>query len=155
LLARLEEKGLKPAREADRHTLLRRVTFDLTGLPPTSEEIGAFVADRSSQAFERVVDRLLASPAFGDRWGRHWLDLAQYADTVSVDRLFPDKNAWRYRDYVIRVFNEDRPFDQFIREQVAGDLLPLTPDPSPLGGEGSGAFRGRVPRKAPCLSSEG
>jgi hypothetical protein len=128
LLARLEAKGLRPARKADRHTLLRRVTFDLTGLPPTSEEIAAFVADRSPQAFERVVDRLLASPGFGDHWGRHWLDLAQYADTVSVDRLFPDKNAWRYRDYVIRVFNEDRPFNQFIREQIAGDLLPAKND---------------------------
>ncbi|HKB35344.1 MAG TPA: DUF1553 domain-containing protein [Gemmataceae bacterium] len=136
LLARLEEKGLRPTRDADRHTLLRRVTFDLTGLPPTSAEIEAFLADRSPQALDRVVDRLLASPAFGDRWGRHWLDIAQYADTVSVDRLFPDNNAWRYRDYVIRAFNEDWPFDRFIREQVAGDLLPLTSNPSPPRGEG-------------------
>src|SRR6266540_1413725 len=128
VLARLDEKGLRPTRDADRHTLLRRVTFDLTGLPPTSAEIEAFLADRSPRAFDRVVDRLLASPAFGDRWGRHWLDIAQYADTVSVDRLFPDNNAWRYRDYVIRAFNEDRAFDQFIREQLAGDLLPAKDD---------------------------
>ncbi len=132
VLARLEEKGLRPARDADRHTLLRRVTFDLTGLPPTPEEIEAFVNDPSPRAFEKVVDRLLGSPGFGDRWGRHWLDLAQFADTVSVDRLFPDKNAWRYRDYVIRAFNEDRPFDRFVREQLAGDLLPAPSPPAPL-----------------------
>ena len=121
--ARLEDAGLTGAGEADRYTLLRRITFDLTGLPPTTEQIEAFVDDDSSDAFERVVDRLLGSPGFGERWGRHWLDLTGYADSLGLGRRIPAKQAWRYRDYVIDAFNRDKPYDQFIREQVAGDVL--------------------------------
>jgi hypothetical protein len=123
ILVRLEAAELRPAAEADRYTLLRRLSFDLSGLPPSPKEIEAFVKDKSPRAYESLVDRLLASPAFGDRWGRHWLDLAQYADTIGVDGSLPDKNAWRYRDYVIAAFNDDKPFDQFLREQIAGDLM--------------------------------
>ena len=121
--ARLHDAGLTGAGEADRYTLLRRVTFDLTGLPPTTEQVEAFVNDDSSDAFERVVDRLLASPGFGERWGRHWLDLTGYADSLGLGRRIPAKQAWRYRDYVIDAFNHDKPYDQFIREQIAGDVL--------------------------------
>ncbi len=127
ILARLEEKGLKPVGDADRVTLLRRVTFDLTGLPPTPEQIEAFVADSAAQpqaALEKVVDRLLASPAFGERWGRHWLDVARYGESTGSARNLPYPHAWRYRDYVLDAFNNDKPYDQFLREQVAGDLLP-------------------------------
>ena len=109
---------------ADRYTLLRRLFFDLTGLPPEPEEVIAFVGDAAPDAYERIVDRLLASPRFGERWGRHWLDLAQYADSLDAERIFPNRGAWRYRDYVIRALNEDRPFDRFVVEQIAGDLLP-------------------------------
>ncbi len=124
LLAALESKGLHPAADAERAVLLRRVFFDLIGLPPTPEQIDSFVADPSPDAFARRVDALLASPHFGERWGRHWLDVARFAESSGGGRslLFPD--AWRYRDYVIESFNEDRPFDQFIAEQLAGDLLP-------------------------------
>jgi mono/diheme cytochrome c family protein len=125
VLARLEEKGLKPARDASKVALIRRVTFDLTGLPPTPEEIDAFLADPSSGAFDNVVDRLLASPGFGERWGRHWLDVARYAESTGPSRNVPYPHAWRYRDYVIDSFNSDKPYDQFIREQIAGDLLPF------------------------------
>ncbi len=140
LLARLEAEGLEPAPPADKYSLLRRVTFDLTGLPPTPQEVRAFVEDDSPQAFEIVVERLLASTAYGERWGRHWLDLARYAETAGheFDQEKPD--AWRYRDYVIRAFNQDLPYDQFVREQIAGDILPrrrLSPDgdfwESPIG----------------------
>ena len=124
LLATLEARGLTPGRDADRVTLIRRVTFDLTGLPPTPDEIDAFVADGSALAFEKVVDRLLASPAFGERWGRHWLDVARYGESTGSSRNIPFPHAWRYRDYVIDAINEGKPFDQFVREQVAGDLLP-------------------------------
>jgi hypothetical protein len=124
ILAGLQEKGLEPARDADRHTWLRRVTFDVVGLPPTPKEIRDFVTDDSPLAEERLVDRLLESQHFGERWGRHWLDMVSYADTIGVDRSIPAPQAWRYRDYVIRSFNEDKPFDQFITEQLAGDLLP-------------------------------
>jgi hypothetical protein len=123
VLARLEAAGLRPAPDADRAVLLRRVTIDLTGLPPTPEEVEAFVADPSPDAYERVVQRLLASPHFGERWGRHWLDVARYADSNGKDENLTFHEAWRYRDYVIRAFNEDRPFDRFVREQLAGDLL--------------------------------
>ena len=119
-------KGLKPAPAADRATLLRRVTFDLTGLPPTQVELEAFLADTEPEAFSRVVDRLLASPAYGERWGRHWLDVARYADSNGLDENIAHGNAWRYRDYVIAAFNNDKPFDQFLREQIAGDLLPAS-----------------------------
>ena len=103
---------------------MRRVYYDLTGLPPTPEEVDAFLADASTDAYERVVDRLLDSPRYGERWGRHWLDLVRYADTNSFERDGVKPNAWRYRDYVIRSFNDDKPYDQFIREQLAGDELP-------------------------------
>ncbi|CAA9442077.1 MAG: FIG00929654: hypothetical protein, partial [uncultured Phycisphaerae bacterium] len=124
VLAALEEKELKPSPDADRRTLLRRATYDLTGLPPTPEEVEAFVNDNSSKAFEKVVDRLLASPAFGERWGRHWLDVARYAESTGMTRNVPLYYAWRYRDYVIDAFNADTPYDVFVREQVAGDLMP-------------------------------
>ena len=123
LLAKLNEKGLKPVGDADRVTLIRRVTFDLTGLPPTPAEIDAFVKDKSTMAFEKVVDRLLASPAFGERWGRHWLDVARYGESTGPSRNIPYPHAWKYRDYVINSVNADTPYDRFIREQIAGDLL--------------------------------
>ena len=104
--------------------LIRRATFDLTGLPPTPEEVEAFLADGSSRAFAKVIDRLLASPRYGERWGRHWLDVARYADTAGDSADYPVPQAHRYRDYVIDAFNHDKPLDQFIREQLAGDLLP-------------------------------
>ena len=124
ILAKLEEKKIAPVRDADKYTLLRRVTLDLTGLLPTPAEIETFVGDASPQAFERVVDRLLASPAYGDRWGRHWLDVTYYADTTGVGRRIPLPEAWRYRDYVIKAFNDDKPYDQFVREQIAGPAEP-------------------------------
>jgi hypothetical protein len=124
VLAKLEERGLKPADRADRRTLLRRATFDLTGLPPTPEEVDAFESDGSPDAFAKVVDRLLASPAYGERWGRHWLDVARYADTAGESSDYPVPQARKYRDYVIAAFNADKPYDRFVREQVAGDLLP-------------------------------
>ncbi len=138
--AALESKGLSPVSDADKVTLIRRVTFDLTGLPPTLEEITAFVKDvghvsnvpdkhvenvlHEVEAFEKVVDRLLASTAFGERWGRHWLDVARYGESTGSARNLPYPHAWRYRDYVIDAFNNDKPYDQFLREQIAGDLLP-------------------------------
>jgi hypothetical protein len=124
ILAGLEAKGLRPARDAERATLLRRVTLDLTGLPPTPEEAAAFLADQAPDAFAKVVERLLASPAFGERWGRHWLDVARYADSNGKDENLTFHDAWRYRDHVITAFNEDLPCDRFLREQLAGDLLP-------------------------------
>src|SRR5262245_44054427 len=124
ILAKLEAKGLKPAPPADRVTLIRRATFDLHGLPPTPEEVEAFVNDPAPDAFARVVDRLLASPHYGERWGRHWLDLVRYADTSGCNSDFPVRTAYLYRNYVIDSLNTDKPYDQFVREQVAGDLLP-------------------------------
>ena len=124
LLARLEAEGLKPVDDADRHTLLRRLSFDLTGLPPTPEEIATFVDDRSPAAVATVVDRLLASPLFGERWGRHWLDVARFAESSGKQVNYNYPHAWRYRDYVIAAFNADKPYDVFVKEQVAGDLLP-------------------------------
>jgi hypothetical protein len=124
ILSHLEEAGLKPASVADRHTLLRRVTFDLTGLPPTPEEIEAFALDKSTNAYRRVVDRLLDSSAFGDHWGRHWFDISCYADLAGIGGRTLIRDAWRYRDYVIASLNADKPFDQFIHEQIAGDHLP-------------------------------
>ena len=123
ILKSLEEKKLKPADDADRATLIRRATFDLTGLPPSPEEIDSFINDKSPRAFETVVDRLLASKRFGERWGRHWLDIARYGESTGRTRNFPFTFAWRYRDYVIDSFNDDKPYDVFLREQVAGDLL--------------------------------
>ncbi len=124
VLARLETKGLKPAAPADKITLLRRATYDLIGLSPTESETRDFLADTSPQAFARVVDRLLASPRYGERWGRHWMDVARYADSTGADEDHRYPHAWRYRDYVIESFNRDLPYDQFVREQIAGDLLP-------------------------------
>ena len=125
ILARLEAAELSPAVRADRRTLIRRVTFDLIGLPPTPNEIDAFLADESPGAFSSVVDRLLASPQHGERWGRHWLDVARYADSNGFDENVAHGNAWRYRDYVVSAFNRDKPFDHFVIEQLAGDLLPF------------------------------
>jgi hypothetical protein len=124
VLAKLESQGMKPAPAADKRTLVRRATFDLTGLPPTPEEVDAFLADGSPDAFAKVVERLLASPAYGERWGRHWLDVVRYADTSGCNGDFPVPDAWRYRNYVIDSFNRDKPYDQFLREQIAGDLIP-------------------------------
>jgi hypothetical protein len=124
VLAGLEAKGLKPAPPADKRTLIRRATFDLTGLPPTPEEIHAFLADDRPDAFARVIDRLLASPRYGERWGRHWLDVARYADSNGLDENLVYRHAYRYRDYVIQAFNKDKPYDLFLKEQLAGDLLP-------------------------------
>ena len=123
VLARLEAAGLSPAPDADRRTLIRRLYFDLIGLPPTPAEVGAFVADDSPQALEREVDRLLDSPHFGERWGRHWLDLVRYAESRGHEFDYNIPNAYQYRDYVIRAFNADLPYDQFVVEHVAGDLL--------------------------------
>jgi hypothetical protein len=123
VLARMEAAGVAPVADADRAMLIRRLSFDLTGLPPTPEEVRAFVADSSSRAVEAVVDRLLASPRFGERWGRHWLDVARYAESNGKEFNAPYPHAWRYRDYVIAAFRDDKPYDQFLREQIAGDLL--------------------------------
>lgn len=124
IVDKLEAAGLSPAPQADKRTLIRRATFDLTGLPPTRAEIEAFLTDESPHAFSRVVERLLASPEYGVRWGRHWLDVARYADSNGLDENLAFGNAWRYRDYVVRSFNDDKPFDRFLIEQLAGDLLP-------------------------------
>ena len=123
ILARLEAEKLAPAPPADRVTLIRRLQYDLTGLPPTPEEVDAFVADRAVGAYERLVDRLLASTQYGEKWGRHWLDLVRYGETNGYERDSAKPYAWRYRDYVIDAFNKDKGFDQFIREQLAGDEL--------------------------------
>jgi hypothetical protein len=138
ILAKLEQKGLRPAKPADRRTLIRRATLDLLGLPPTPEEVADFESDRSPDAFAKVIDRLLASPHYGERWGRHWLDVARYADTkgyvFTQERRYP--YAYTYRDYVIRAFNEDLPYDQFIVQQLAADKLPLGADKRPLAAMG-------------------
>jgi cytochrome c553 len=123
LIAKQKEKGLTPTPPTDRRTLLRRVTFDLLGLPPRPEEVQAFVDDPSPDAFARVVDRLLASPQYGEKWGRHWLDVVRYADSAGETADFPVPDAWRYRNYVIAAFNADKPYDEFLREQIAGDIL--------------------------------
>ena len=124
ILARLEQAGLAPAQEADRRTLVRRAYLDLHGLPPTASQVEAFVLDNRPDAWELLVDELLSSPRYGERWGRHWLDVARYSDSNGMDEDIAHPEAWRYRDYVIRSFNEDKRFDQFIVEQLAGDLLP-------------------------------
>ncbi|HSP66843.1 MAG TPA: DUF1549 and DUF1553 domain-containing protein [Bryobacteraceae bacterium] len=129
VLAKLEEASLQPNPPADRLTLLRRATIDMTGLPPTQEEIQQFLSDQSANAWEKVVDRLLASPAYGERWARHWLDVARYADSNGFKADETRPNIWRYRDYVIDAFNTDKPYDRFIKEQIAGDeLYPGDPD---------------------------
>ncbi len=129
VLKRLESEGLKPNPTASRATLIRRAYYDMLGLPPTPEEVQAFLNDKSPNAWEKVVDRLLASPQYGEKWGRHWLDLVRFAESNSYERDGTKPNAWRYRDYVIRSFNEDKPYDQFVTEQLAGDeLSPRTPE---------------------------
>jgi hypothetical protein len=129
ILARLEKADLTPANEGDRRTLARRAYFDLTGLPPSEAELKAFLSDESPEAWPQLVDRLLASPHYGERWARHWLDVVRFAETNSFERDGEKPNAWKYRDYVIRSFNDDKPYDQFVREQLAGDELDeVTPD---------------------------
>ncbi|MBY0375280.1 MAG: DUF1549 domain-containing protein, partial [Bryobacteraceae bacterium] len=129
LNAKLAGKSIVANAPADRATLLRRVTLDLTGLVPTLEETQAFLSDRRPDAWERVVDRLLASPRYGERWARHWLDLARYADSEGFKADETRPNVWRYRDYVIRSFNSDKPYDRFVQEQLAGDeMFPGDPD---------------------------
>ena len=123
-----QEAGVMPAPRADRLTLLRRASLDLTGLPPTQEQIDAFLADTERGAWERLIERLLASPHYGERWGRHWLDVARYADSGGFEMDFDRPNAWRYRDYVISAFNRDKPYNQFLREQIAGDELDYVTD---------------------------
>ncbi|MBM84254.1 MAG: hypothetical protein CMJ78_27175 [Planctomycetaceae bacterium] len=124
ILAKLEQEQIRPVIDADRHTWLRRVSFDLTGLPPSVDQIQDFLADESPQAKEKVVDRLLNSKGFGERWARHWLDLVGYADQVGTSNRVFAQYSWKYRDYVINAFNNDKSFDEFIRQQIAGDLLP-------------------------------
>ncbi|MDB5296729.1 MAG: hypothetical protein JWO31_2712, partial [Phycisphaerales bacterium] len=142
VLAKLEAAGMAPSRPAAREALIRRASYDLTGLPPTPEEVHAFQIDQSPTAFEKVVDRLLASPAYGERWGRFWLDSARYSDTTGIENLnkggdYRYAYAWTYRDYVINAFNADKPYDVFLKEQVAADLLPSAKtDPSTLTGLG-------------------
>ncbi len=124
VLAKLEREGIQPSPEADRRTLLRRLSLDLIGLPPSPEELATFVADKRTDAYERQVDRLLASPHYGEKWARHWLDLARYADSDGYEKDLPRPWAWRYRQWVIEALNRDIPYDQFTIEQIAGDLLP-------------------------------
>jgi mono/diheme cytochrome c family protein len=121
--ATLAEKKLSPSAVADRRTLIRRLAFDLTGLPPTPEEVDAFVADADPAAYEKLVDRLLASPRYGERWARHWLDVVHYGDTHGYDKDKPRPNAWPYRDFCVRSLNADKPYARFIEEQIAGDVL--------------------------------
>ncbi len=129
ILAKLEEKGIAPNPPADKLTLIRRASLVLTGLPPTPERVQAFLADSSPKAFEKIVDDLLASPQYGERWARHWLDLARYADSEGFKSDETRPNVWRYRDYVIRSFNADKPYDRFVQEQIAGDeMFPGNPD---------------------------
>ncbi len=129
ILQRLDQKNLRPADEADRRTLLRRLSFDLVGLPPTPEEVEGFVRDKAPDAYERQVERLLASPHYGERWARHWLDVARYAEDHPTGEATnqPPRHAWRYRDWVIRSLNDDLPYDQFVRRQLAADLMPGLP----------------------------
>jgi hypothetical protein len=126
VLHKLEEHGLAPLESADKRTLIRRASYDLTGLPPSPEEIDAFLVDDSPDAFARVVDRMLASPAYGERWGRHWLDVVRYSDTAGDNSDYPVPQLYKYRNWVIDAIGDDKPYDQFLREQLAGDLMPGT-----------------------------
>ena len=123
VLAKLEAQGLQPAQPADKRTLLRRVTFDLTGLPPTPAESKAFLADAVPDAYEKVVKRLLASPRYGERWAQHWLDVVRFGETNGYELDAEREQAWRYRDYVVKALNDDKPYDRFLLEQIAGDEL--------------------------------
>ena len=138
ILAKLEAKGLSPAPLAAKHELARRLYYDLTGLPPTPKEIEAFVNDAAPDAYEKLVDKLLASPHYGEKWARHWLDLVRYAETNSYERDNPKPHIWRYRDYVIRAFNQDKPYDVFLKEQLAGDEMAFPPSPPGRGAGGEG-----------------
>jgi hypothetical protein len=128
VLAKLESSNLQPVRDADKLELIRRLSFDLVGLPPTPAEVDRFLADNSADSVEKLVDRLLASPAYGEHWGRHWLDVARYGESTGPSRNIPYPHAWRYRDYVLNSINADVPFNRFIQEQIAGDLLPASTD---------------------------
>jgi hypothetical protein len=123
VLAGLKKAGLKPAAMADRATLIRRITFDLHGLPPTPEEIDAFVRDTSPKAWEKLVDRLLDSPRYGEQWGRHWLDVVRFAESDGYEYDTHRPDGWRYRDYVVQSLNSDKPYNQFVTEQLAGDEI--------------------------------
>src|SRR5215471_9842939 len=123
ILAGLKKAGLRPAPPADKATLIRRVTYDLTGLPPTPQEIDAFVRDQSPKAWEHLIDRLLASPRYGEQWGRHWLDVVRFAESDGYEYDTHRPDAYRFRDYVVASFNSDKPYDQFIKEQIAGDEI--------------------------------
>lgn len=155
ILHRLDEKGLRPAAEADRRTLLRRLSIDLIGLPPTTAEIDAFVRDDRPDAYERQVERLLASPHYGERWGRHWLDVARYAEDHPTAEATnqPPRNAWRYRDWVIGAINRDLRFDEFIRRQLAADLIPKLPpsEIAALGLLGLSPVYHKEPRLSPAV----
>src|SRR3989442_338802 len=134
VLARLKKEGLRPAPRADRATLVRRLYFDLLGLPPTPTEVNAFLMDNSPDAYQRLVDRLLDNPHYGERWGQHWLDVVRFAESDGFEYDTHRRDAWRYRDYVIRAFQNDKPYDRFLTEQLAGDEIsrqedePLIPD---------------------------
>ena len=124
VLKSLREKSWSPSPALPRAQLIRRVTLDVTGLPPTPSAVQAFVGDRSPQAYEHLVDRLMATQAYGERWGQKWLDVVRYADTNGFELDLDRTHSWRYRDYVIQSFNQNKPYDQFVREQLAGDVLP-------------------------------
>ena len=154
--AKLDEADLKPSPAADRRVLIRRLYFDLLGLPPTPEAVASFVADPNTKAYEQLVDELLASKHFGERWARHWLDISHYADTHGFERDKRRDNAWRYRDHVIRSFNADKPYDQFLIEQIAGDALEAPTDESIVAtgflAAGPWDFVGQVETKSPILN---
>ena len=139
ILSKLEAKRLLPSPQADRRTLLRRLSFDLTGLPPTPEDVNAFVGDTQPDSYERVVDRLLASPAYGERWARHWLDVVRFGESDGFERDLPRFNAWPYRDWVVNALNAKLPYDEFVRLQLAGDVLkPDDPDALAATGQRTG-----------------
>jgi cytochrome c553 len=154
ILARLEAAGLEPAAPAGKRTLIRRATFDLAGIPPTAAEVADFLADEFPDAFAKVIDRLLASPRYGERWGRHWLDVARYADSNGLDENLAYASAYRYRDYVISAFNRDKRFNRFVEEQIAGDLLPVDPNGDPSGDTNSDPFEGLIATGFLCLGAK-